>query len=246
MLLLGGTTQASLLASALAGRKGVAATLSLAGRTSTPAASPLPMRVGGFGGVEGLIGYLKTNRIDVVVDATHPYAAQMSAHALAACRACAAPLAAFTRAPWTPEPADDWREVDGAPEAAQALGDAARRVFLTIGRLQTAAFRAAPQHHYLLRSIDAPPPEDLPPSHALILERPPFTLQAEIELMRNQRIDMVVSKNAGGQTTRAKIDAARALRLPVVMIRRPPLGPTKSFYDLASTLNWIEAHRGAS
>ena len=136
LLLLGGTTEAAALARRLAGRRDIEATLSLAGRTSAPAASPLPTRVGGFGGVAGLALHLRERGVGAVVDATHPFAAQMSAHALAACHDAGVPLALLTRPPWEAGPGDRWREVADAGEAVQALGEAPRRVFLTVGRLQ--------------------------------------------------------------------------------------------------------------
>ena len=231
LLLLGGTTEAS----ALARRLDANATLSLAGRTKTPAASPLPTRIGGFGGVDGLVRYLRDERIDAVIDATHPFAAQMSAHAVAACAAADVPLAVLTRPSWTPRSGDDWREVGDAAEAAAALGETPRRVLLTVGRLSAGAFRAAPQHHYVLRSIDAP--EDLPPDVEIVLARPPFARDDEIALMTSRGIEIVVSKNAGGEATRAKLDAARLLSVPVVMIRRPPVpAATTVFYDLDAAI----------
>ena len=242
LLLLGGTSEASELARRLSARGDIEATLSLAGRTSRPAVSPLPTRIGGFGGVEGLARYLRDKGVGAVIDATHPFAAQMSANAVAACAETGVALAVLTRPPWRPEAGDRWREVGDAAEAAQALGDTPRRVLLTVGRLSAGAFRAAPQHHYVLRSIDAP--DDLPPDAELVLARPPFSLADERELMTSRRIDIVVSKNAGGDATRAKLDAARELRLPVVMIRRPPLGAATTFYDVEPTLRWI--HLGAS
>jgi precorrin-6A/cobalt-precorrin-6A reductase len=244
LLLLGGTSQASELARRLSGRSDIEATLSLAGRTSRPAASPLPTRIGGFGGVEGLARYLRENGVGAVVDATHPFAAQMSANAAAACAEAGVALAVLARPPWRPEAGDDWREVADAVEAAAALGETPRRVLLTIGRLGAGAFRAAPQHHYVLRSIDAP--DDPPDGAELVLSRPPFSLADEIELMKSRRIDIVVSKNAGGEVTRAKLDAARELQLPVVMIRRPPQGPATTFFEIDSALRWIEAHLSAS
>ena len=242
LLLLGGTSEASELARRLSARGDIEATLSLAGRTSRPAVSPLPTRIGGFGGVEGLARYLRDKGVGAVIDATHPFAAQMSANAVAACAETGVALAVLTRPPWRPEAGDRWREVGDAAEAAQALGDTPRRVLLTVGRLSAGAFCAAPQHHYVLRSIDAP--DDLPPDVELVLARPPFSLADERELMTSRRIDIVVSKNAGGDATRAKLDAARELRLPVVMIRRPPLGAATTFYDVEPTLRWI--HLGAS
>jgi precorrin-6A/cobalt-precorrin-6A reductase len=244
LLVLGGTFEASELARRLAGRSDIEAVVSLAGRTSRPARSPLPSRIGGFGGVDGLVRYLMDNQVEAVIDATHPFAVQMSANAVAACAAAGVPLAVLTRAPWRPESGDRWREVGDAAEAAQALGAAPRRVLLTVGRLHAAAFRAAPQHHYVLRSIDAP--DDLPISVEVLQARPPFTLDDERELMRSRRIEVLVSKNSGGAATRAKIDAARELGLPVVMIRRPPILAATVVDDFDAALAWLEAHGDAS
>jgi precorrin-6A/cobalt-precorrin-6A reductase len=245
ILILGGSSEATLLAKALAQRADLEAILSLAGRTKNPAAMPLPTRIGGFGGVEGLIAYLKSERVDVVIDATHPFAAQMKRNAAQACGATATPLCAFTRAPWVAGEGDDWIEVDNAPAAARALGDEPKRVFLAIGRQQAGAF-AGQNHHFVLRAIDAPDAGALPASLDLVLARGPFTVEDEIALMREKRIDIVVSKNAGGEATRAKIDAARAEKLPVVMIRRPKTPERPVFENIKDALAWIEAHRPAS
>ncbi len=117
-------------------------------------------------------------------------------------------------------------------------------MLLTVGRLQAPAFCAAPQHHYVMRSIDAP--DALPPSVEVLLARPPFSLDDELELMRSRRIDALVSKNSGGDATRAKLDAARKLALDVVMIRRPALASGTAFYETDAALDWIEAHLGPS
>ena len=245
LLILGGTSEASALAGALQGRDDIAATLSLAGRTARPVAPPIPYRVGGFGGVEGLKAYLAAERIDAVVDATHPFAEQMSRHAELACRAAGVPLAVFTRPGWSPQPGDNWREVESVEAAADALGAAPRRVFLTQGRLQLAAFARAPQHHYLVRAID--PPEEIArlPNSRLILARGPFALADERDLLSRERIDVLVSKNSGGAATYAKMEAARELGIAVILIRRRPGGDAPTFFALAPLLEWIEAHRPA-
>jgi len=222
-LILGGTREARELASLIAQSPHVEALLSLAGRTSAPLESALPMRIGGFGGVAGLMRFLVENAIDRVVDATHPFAAQISANAREACAALGLPLAVLARPPWRRREGDRWIEVADNESAAKALGEAPRRVFLTIGRLGVAAFHAAPQHDYLIRSIEAPAPAELPPLAQLILARGPFDLDEEIALLRDRRIDVVVSKNSGGPLTYAKIEAARRLGLEVVMIA-PPQG----------------------
>lgn len=245
ILLLGGTSEASALARALAGRVDIAATLSLAGRTERPIAPPIPFRIGGFGGAEGLRAYLRAERIDAVIDATHPFAAQMSRHAAAACRAEATPLVVFTRPAWGRQTGDDWCEVERIEDAVTALGDTPRRVFLTQGRLQLGAFEAAPQHLYVVRAID--PPADIArlQRHRLILARGPFSLDDEIALMREEAIEILVSKNSGGAATYPKIEAARRLGVKAVMLKRPPSGDVRTLHDLDTTLGWIEAHRPA-
>jgi precorrin-6A/cobalt-precorrin-6A reductase len=170
----------------------------------------------------------------------------MKRHAFEACAATDTPLCAFTRAPWVAGEGDCWIEVDDAAEAARALGDEPKRVFLTTGRLQAGAFAGKSPHHFVLRSIDAPDPEALPASLDLVLARGPFSVADEIALMREKRIDIVVSKNAGGEATGAKIEAARELGLPVVMIRRPKTPDRPLFVAVESVLGWIESHRSAS
>lgn len=221
VLLLGGTSEGRLLAECIAADHRYEGVVSLAGRTSAPMAQALPTRVGGFGGVDGLERYLVEARITHVVDATHPFAAQMSANAHAACTSLALPLIVYARAPWAPTSQDCWIDVADNAQAVAALGDARRRVFLTIGRQGVADFRAAPQHDYLLRVIEPPAAEDLPPICEVFSARGPFTVDDEIALMRDKRIDIVVSKNSGGPLTYAKIEAARVLHLPVVMIAPP-------------------------
>lgn len=243
ILVLGGTTEASRLAKALADRPDVEATLSLAGRTEAPAAQPIPTRIGGFGGVDGLAAFLREHRIEALVDATHPFAAQMSRNAAEAAAATGTPIVAFVRPPWRREPGDDWREVATLEEAALAIGETPRRVLLTTGRLGLASFEGAPQHHYVIRTIDHP--GDLPglPDHTLLLERGPFDLAAEIALMERERIEVVVTKNSGGAATYPKIVAARRLGLPVV-IRQPPARPdVPQVADVAGVFAFLEAHR---
>lgn len=239
VLILGGTTEASTLARLLAGDPRFTATLSLAGRTSAPAPQPLPTRSGGFGGIQGLARYLKQHEIDAVIDATHPYADQMSAHAVAACTEVGVSLASVVRVPWQPVAGDDWRIVADADAAARALGAAPRRVFLGIGRQELPAFANAPQHRYVARVIDPPPRDSLPPDIAIVQARGPFDLAAEMALLRDSQIEIIVSKNSGGNATYAKIEAARALALPVVMIARPdkPVGHVVTSADEA--VGWL-------
>ncbi len=221
VLILGGTTEASALAGLLAGDARFEATVSLAGRTSTPKPQPLPMRSGGFGGVDGLVRFLDANRIAALIDATHPYADQMSAHAVAACGRTGTLLASLVRPAWRQRPGDSWRHAASTEAAAGMLGPVPRRVFLSLGRQDLHRFAAAPQHHYVARVIEPPQQGALPPDLVILRQRGPFDLDAERHLLAGERIEVIVSKNAGGGATYAKIEAARALGLPVVMIARP-------------------------
>lgn len=245
ILVLGGTNEASALARALAQMPGIEAELSLAGRTAHPVAPPIPHRVGGFGGVDGLAAYLVSGAFDAVVDATHPFAAEISRNAAEACARVSRPLVAFSRAPWRPEAGDRWTEVADASEAVEAVGPDPATVFLTVGRLALPAFAAAPQHRYLIRTIDPPAGLEALPDHRLILARGPFQADAEAELMRSEGIEVLVTKNSGGEATAAKLVAARRLGLPVMMIRRPPPPEVERLHELAAVMAWIERHRPA-
>ncbi len=247
LLLLGGTTEASRLASALGGRTDLAPVLSLAGRTQNPALPPIPYRIGGFGGADGLTAYLVQERVAALVDATHPFAARISAHAVAASTMAGVPLLVFTRPPWRPKPGDRWTAVPDLDAAAAALGVARRTVLLTAGRLGLARFRAAPQHRYVIRTIDPPDPADLPPDHVLLLGRGPFRLADEVALMRREGIDVVLTKNSGGAAAAPKLEAARTLGLVVVLVDRPPAPAGRAeAHTLAAVLDWIEARRGSA
>jgi precorrin-6A/cobalt-precorrin-6A reductase len=243
LLILGGTSEASALARRIADEPDVAAILSLAGATTDPAPTPITRRVGGFGGAEGLAAFLKRERIGAVVDATHPFAARMSANALAACRATDTPLVMFTRPPWTREAGDRWIEVATMDEAVNALGTDPRTVFLTQGRLQLAAFARAPQHRYIVRTIDRPAEIDALPDCRLILARGPFSLADELALMQHEQVETLVTKNSGGRATYAKIEAARTLGIEVVIVRRPPAPEAETLHDLDAVMAWIAAHR---
>ncbi len=242
LLILGGTLEASALAEAVAAA-GIDAVLSYAGRVARPRPQPVAQRSGGFGGVEGLRAYLREAGITHVVDATHPFAAQMSANAAAACAAEGVPLAALTRPPWQPGAGDRWQRVPDIAGAVAALAGAPRRVFLAVGRMHLADFAAQPQHHYLLRLVD-PPEEPLPlPRADVVVSRGPFTVEGDRALMRDHGSDLVVSKNAGGSGARAKLEAARALGLPVLMIDRPALPPRTSFAAPGEVMAWL-GHSG--
>jgi precorrin-6A/cobalt-precorrin-6A reductase len=221
VLILGGTTEASGLAHLLAADPRFETTLSLAGRTSKPRAQPVRTRIGGFGGVDGLAAWLQEATIEAIIDATHPYADQISSNVVAACGRLAIPLATILRPAWHPEPGDQWLTVANAEAAAEALGAEPRRVFLSLGRLELGAFARRPQHHYLARMVDPPDGIALPRDIRLILDRGPFDETAETALLVHEEIDVLVSKNSGGTATYAKIIAARKLGIPVVMIARP-------------------------
>mgnify|MGYP005852974253 CR=1 FL=1 len=215
------------------------AVFSYAGRTQAPLAQPLPMRIGGFGGVAGLVDYLRGEGITHLVDATHPFATGMSRNAIAAAREAGVPLIAFERPPWTAGPGDDWRAVADIDAAVAALPDEPARVFLAIGKQNLAPFATRPQHHYLLRLVD-PPEGPLPlPDAEAVIARGPFREEEDLRLLRDHRIGWIVAKNAGGAGAEAKIMAARRLGLPVVMIGRPKLPDRQVVGSVAAVMRWL-------
>jgi precorrin-6A/cobalt-precorrin-6A reductase len=239
VLILGGTADANRLARAVAQDPQIDAILSYAGRTENPTRPPIAWRLGGFGGIDGLVAYLRSENIARVVDATHPFAAQMSANAIAACTKADVPLLALERRPWRRSPSDRWIEVDDLAAAAAALGTAPRRVFLGIGRQNLQTFAAHPQHSYLVRLVD-PPREPLPlPAAEVIVARGPFEAASDRAMLENFRADIVVAKNAGGDAASAKIEAARDLALPVVMVRRPFIPVRQTVETMAEVLRWL-------
>jgi precorrin-6A/cobalt-precorrin-6A reductase len=241
ILILGGTSEARELGRLLATNTRFEPVLSLAGRTRAPAAQAVPTRVGGFGGAEGLAAWLDHERTDAVVDATHPFAVNISANAVAATRKLALPLGSIVREPWIPTEGDDWKVVADPIRAAAALGEKALRVLLTVGRLELSAFTGAPQHDYIARTIDPAGDIALPPRIAFIAERPPFDFDAERSLMQCERIDVLVSKNSGSPETYPKLAAARDLGIPVVMIDRPAKPAGVPLRDAAAALAWLES-----
>jgi precorrin-6A/cobalt-precorrin-6A reductase len=178
-----------------------------------------------------------------VVDATHPFASRISANAIAACREARVALVVFTRPPWPREPGDRWTEVATVEEAAEALGERPRTAFLTQGRLQLAAFARAPQHRYVVRAIDRPAEIDALPRCKLILARGPFSLADELELMKREEVDGLVTKNSGGGATYAKIEAARMLGIEAVIVRRPPAPDAETVFSLDEAMAWIAGRR---
>lgn len=241
VLVLGGTLDASRLAQALV-RAGVDGIFSYAGRTHAPIAQPLPTRVGGFGGVAGLQDFLQAERITHVVDATHPFAAQMSSNAVQACASAGVPLLALERPGWQAQSGDVWQHVPDIAAAVQALPTEPARVFLAIGRQHLAPFLACAQHWYLLRLVD--PVLDLPAERGhVVLDRGPFTLAGDRGLLQAHGITHVVSKNSGGAGAQAKLTAARERGLPVILIDRPFIAARPTVGTVDEVLQWIAVAR---
>lgn len=242
LLILAGTTEATALARAVAER-GMTGTVSFAGRVERPLRQPLPQRVGGFGGTAGLSQYLRDNHVTHVIDATHPFAVQMSRNAVEACMTARVPLIALTRPEWQAQAGDRWQRVPDIAGAVAALDRPRAHIMLAVGRMHLADFAPNPQHRYLLRLVD-PPKDPLPfPDAQVIVDRGPFDEASDRALMAQHGIELVVSKNSGGTGAYAKIAAARALGLSVVMIDRlaPPL--RTEVHEIDAVFDWI-AHSG--
>jgi precorrin-6A/cobalt-precorrin-6A reductase len=236
VLVLGGTGEARELAAALLA-EGVDVVSSLAGRTADPVLPEGPVRVGGFGGADGLTAWLAEHRPRAVVDATHPFAAQITASAATAAAAHGTPLLRLQRPGWTPGPGDDWRYVDSLAAAAEAVAGYAS-VFVTTGRQGVAAF-AGLGGRVLVRSVD-PPDSPLPAGTTLLLDRGPFSVADELALLREHAVDVVVTKDSGGHLTEAKLTAARELGLPVVLVRRPSPPPgVPTVATVGEALTWV-------
>ena len=236
---MGGTTEASALARLLAER-GEQTTLSYAGRVDNPRPQPVPVRVGGFGGAEGLAAYVRHQGITHLVDATHPFAAMMSGNAVMAARQTGIPLIALTRPEWRAEEGDQWTHVPDIAAAIAALDGSARRIMLALGRMHADAFAAQPQHFYLLRFVDAPVIPPALPNHHLLVDRGPFDADGDMRLMQDHGIDLILCKNAGGTGAQAKLIAARRLGLPVLMIDRPALPDRLEAHDPRTVLHWLD------
>jgi precorrin-6A/cobalt-precorrin-6A reductase len=239
VLILGGTAEAVALAAACATRPGLAVLSSLAGRTRSPTLPPGEVRMGGFGGADGLARFLIERGIDRLVDATHPFAVRIGAHAEQACRRAQVPRLRLLRPPWPRERDDRWIDVADLPEAAARLPQFGRRAFLTVGHGDLEAF-AGLELWFLVRTIE-PPKAPLPLDRAhWVAGRGPFTVEDELQLLRAHQIEVLVTKASGGDATYAKLLATRLLHLPVLMVRRPPPPPGPVVESVEAALAWLD------
>ncbi|MFO0143673.1 MAG: cobalt-precorrin-6A reductase, partial [Aphanizomenon sp.] len=222
VLILGGIGDAVELAIKIANIPGIEVITSLAGRTREPANLPGNVRTGGFGGVWGLTNYLREMQIDLLIDATHPFANQISENAAAATQEVGIPRLMVIRPPWEKLEDDDWLEVEDNLAAATTLANRAKRVFLTIGRQEIGTFAHLQEIWFLMRMIDPPNTDVIIPPGLILCDRGPFNLENEQEILLKYNIDTIVSKNSGGNATYPKIIAARKLWIKVVMVNRPP------------------------
>jgi precorrin-6A/cobalt-precorrin-6A reductase len=248
LLLLGGTTEAGRLAEVLCARDDLVVVTSLAGRTASPGPLPGRRRTGGFGGAQGLATYLRAERISALVDATHPFAARMRWHAYEACNQTGVPRLRLERPPWQAQAGDRWTIVTSVAAAAEQIARGrSRRVFVTTGRGELVALAPASdgRRRWLVRCLD--PPERLPLHPAeVILDRGPFSVDGETALLVRHRIDLVVTKNSGGDAAAAKLEAARNLGVAVLVIDRPPSPEGPSATTVAGALEWVRASFGLS
>jgi precorrin-6A/cobalt-precorrin-6A reductase len=239
LLILGGTGDAVELARLATRLPGLEVISSLAGRTSTPKSLVGNVRVGGFGGEAGLVEYLQIEQIDLLIDATHPFAAKISGNAAAAARMVGIPWLMLIRPGWERLLQDNWIEVESIDAAVMAIPASAKRIFLTIGRQQLTPFASLTDKWCLMRSIDPPDSGILLPPGELLLDRGPFSLEQELKLLGDYRIDTIVSKNSGGDATYAKIIAARELEIPVVMVQRPIVPKGDIVTDVSGAIQWL-------
>lgn len=240
VLILGGTGEARALASELSRLPGMEFVSSLAGRVNDPALPVGETRIGGFGGADGLARYLRDARIEAVVDATHPFAATITANAVAATQQTPVPLLVLLRPAWTAQPDDDWTLVPDVAAAATATASAPDGcVFVTTGRRDLAAFAADDRHVHLVRAVERPQPP-MPARTTVLLDRGPFTVDGERRLMQTNNVVVLATKNSGGAMTQAKLVAARELHVPVVMVQRPALADgVHTVPTVAGALTWL-------
>jgi precorrin-6A/cobalt-precorrin-6A reductase len=240
VLVLGGTSEARALAGELALKLELRVISSLAGRVSNPALPAGEVRVGGFGGAAGLAAWARAEGVGAVIDATHPFAETISAHAVEACARAGLPLLRLARPAWTPRDGDDWHDAGSLDEAAALLPKLGTRVFLTTGRQGLAAFAALDRLWFLIRCVD-PPGGPMPASREVLLARGPYERESERGLMLRHGIDVLVTKNSGGPLTEGKLDAARDLGIPVVMISRPAAAAAESVTAVSDAVRWVES-----
>jgi precorrin-6A/cobalt-precorrin-6A reductase len=240
ILILAGTSEARRLAERLAGRPVCHVTVSYAGRTARPAPVPGLIRTGGFGGSRGLAAFVRDDAIDVLIDATHPYAAGMAANAAQAAEVTGVRFLALRRPPWVWLPGDRWTDAADTLEAIRLFGNESRRIFLAMGRKELAPFQQAPQHSYLVRSVEPVDPPLALPHVEYVTARGPFNEEDERTLLATRKIEVIVAKNSGGDATYAKIAAARALRIEVVLLRRPVLPAAPAVETVDEAIDWLD------
>ena len=239
VLVLGGTGEARELADRLRDHPQIRVVTSLAGRTARPRIPGGEVRIGGFGGVDGLVGWLRSELVDAVVDATHPFASRITANAAAACVRLRLPLLIYRRPGWRAQDGDDWQRVESLDAAADRVPPGAR-VFLTVGRTGIAPFAGLEQPWFLARCVEPPQPPT-PPRLELLLARGPFALADELALLHEHRINLLVTKDSGSAATAAKLDAARLAGIPVLMVDRPPLPPNARVVGTEpEVIRWLE------
>ena len=241
ILILGGTGGAAAVAELAAAEKRWCVVTSLAGRTKQPRALPGDVRVGGFGGVDGLTQYMQANNVTTLVDATHPFAVAISQHAHAACKRLGIPRMMLRRTPWQRRPGDNWVEVSVFAEASKQIPQEALRIFLTTGKQNLADFSEHENKWFLVRVVDERP--SVPLAHyELIIARGPFSETRETGLLEHHRIDTLVAKNSGGTSTYAKIAAARKRGIPVVMLQPPEPTPGECVETPAAVIEWLRGN----
>lgn len=244
VLILGGTTEARQLAGRLAADPVLLVTSSLAGRVAAPRLPAGQVRIGGFGGPGGLARWLREHRVDALIDATHPFADTISFNAARAAASAHVPLLALRRPGWVAGPGDVWHPAPSLEAAADMLPALGERVFLTTGRMGLAAFARLTELWFLMRSVDAPEPP-YPPRMEVLLDRGPFAVEGESELLRRHRIEVLVTKDSGAGATAAKLTAARLAGLPVVVVQRPPVADGVPVApDPAEAASWLHGTLG--
>lgn len=239
VLILGGTGDARELAAKVANITGIQAIASLAGATREPVTPVGNVRVGGFGGVAGLVNYLREMQIDVLIDATHPFANQISENAAQAAQEVGISRLLLNRPPWEKLPGDNWLEVNNNIDAAVALENQAQRVFLTIGRQEISTFAHLQNIWFLMRMIDPPKADSIIPNGVILYDKGPFSLDNERDILKQYSLDTIVSKNSGGNATYSKIIAARELGIKVIMLKRPSVPAGEQVTDVESAVMWL-------